>query len=129
MKNEYPTTQEIAEGWKKYLPTFETIHKTFNRPIIFTEIGYKSTADSTVDPWKWIDDIAINELPISKETQANCYAAFFDTVWEKDWFAGVHIWKLSDYYWERAASEKDELDFGPLGKPAEQVIIKGFQSE
>ena len=126
VKNEYPSVQQISEGWNKHFATIEAVHRKYNRPILFTELGYKSTADSAIKPWEWIDYETDINKPVSTETQANCYEAFFNTVWEKDWFAGVHIWQLRNNYVPRPGG-KSHLDFTPQGKPAEQVIAKGFE--
>ncbi len=126
VENEYPSIKQISKGWNKYLPEIEAIHKKYNKKILFTEMGYKSTADSAINPWEWIDYSSTQSKPHSVQTQANCYEAFFNTVWEKDWFAGVHIWQLrSDYVKE--SDEYNKLDFTPQGKPAATIIAKGFE--
>lgn len=126
VENKYPSVKQISKGWKKYLISFKSIYKKYNRKILFTEVGYKSTADSGIAPWEWIDEPSNQNKSFSTETQANCYQAFFNTVWKKDWFAGVHIWQLRSDYLERD-SENNKLDFTPLGKPAESIIAKGFK--
>lgn len=125
VENKYPNVEELSKGWNKYIPEIKSISKKYNRPILFTEIGYKSTADSAIDPWQWIDYSSDQNKAVSTETQANCYQAFFNTLWKKDWFAGVHIWQWrSDFVKNQG---KDHLDFTPQGKPAENVIAKGFE--
>ncbi len=125
VKNEYPSVEQISKGWKKYFPALESIHKKYNRKILFTEMGYKSTADSAIEPWQWIEHGSNQNKAFSTETQANCYQAFFNTVWKKKWFAGVHIWQMrSDYV---KTSGKNNLDFTPQGKPAEGIIAKGYE--
>ena len=125
-KNKYPSVQQISKGWNKHLSSIKAVHKKYNRKILFTELGYKSTADSAMKPWEWIDYSPNQDKVFSTETQANCYEAFFNRVWEKEWFAGVHIWQLRSHYQERN-NGKDNLDFTPLGKPAEKTIAKGFE--
>lgn len=123
--NEYPSVEQISEGWKPYLPAMESIHEKFNRPILFTEMGYRSTADGAIEPWHWIEDPAKQGKLYSSETQVNAYQAFFNTLWDQEWFAGVHIWQMrSD--WE-GLDEYSKLDFTPQGKPAEAVIAEGFE--
>ena len=125
VKNKYPSVRQISKGWRKYLPTIKSIHKKYNRPILFSEIGYKSTADSAIRPWEWMDNPYSKDKAFSAETQANCYEAFFNTLWEKEWFAGIHIWQLRS---DNAGNNgKNHLGFTPLGKPAEGVIAKGFK--
>jgi len=126
VENENPSVEQISKGWNKYLPTLESMHKKHNRQIIFTEMGYKSTSDSAMRPWEWIDYAEENDKTLSYETQANCYEAFFNTIWTKEWLKGVHLWQLrSDY--KEDFSPRNDLDFTPFGKPVEEVIARGFE--
>ena len=123
VKNKNPSVQEISKGWKKYFSSIKKMHKKFDKKILFTELGYKSTTDSAIEPWTWIDYSSNLYRPVSTETQANCYEAFFKTVWKKNWFAGVHIWQ---WHTSENSGGKDNLDFTPRKKPAENIIAKGF---
>jgi hypothetical protein len=125
VKNNSPSVDQISKGWKKHMRAIESIHNKYNRKVLFTEMGYKSTADSAIKPWEWIEYSPDQKKILCNETQANCYAAFFNTVWKKEWFAGVHIWQLrSDFVEGRG---KSHLDFTPQGKPAEIIIAQGFE--
>lgn len=123
VKNKNPTVKQISKGWKKHFSSIEKIHRKFDKKIVFTELGYKSTTDSAIEPWAWIDYSSNLYKPVSTETQANCYEAFFKTVWKKKWFAGVHIWQ---WHTSEENGGKDNLDFTPRKKPAENIIAKGF---
>jgi len=125
-KKEYASVKQISKGWRKYLPLIKRIHKKYNRKVLFTELGYKSTSDTAISPWEWVDHESNQFKSFSGETQANCYQAFFDMVWEKDWFAGVHFWVLRTDD-ETSKSFGTNLNFTPIGKPAEQVMAKGFE--
>ena len=125
VNNENPSLEQISEGWNQHLPSIEAVHKKYNRKVLFTEMGYKSTADSAIKPWEWLDYDAQSDYSHSPETQANCYQAFFDTVWIKKWFAGVHIWQLRSDFKENKRETK--LDFTPQEKFAEEVITRGFE--
>jgi len=50
VKHKNPSVEAISLGWEKYLPTLSKIAKQFNKKILFTEIGYKSTTDSAIEP-------------------------------------------------------------------------------
>lgn len=125
VQNENPTTQEISKGWKKYLEDIEKISQRFNKKVLFTEMGYKSSADSAVEPWKWFDYSEDANNKLSLETQVTCYEGFFDTVWNQDWFAGVHIWQLNALGVEYNGS--NNADFTPVGKPAQKLITEKFK--
>ena len=119
-----PSTNHISDGWNRYIKSMETIQNKYNKQIIFTELGYKSTADSAIEPWKWLEHAKVEERHYSLETQSNCYKAFFNSVWNKPWFGGVHIWQWSTY--KRNPSIKKDLNFTPQGKPAEHIIAEAF---
>jgi len=125
VKNECPSVKQISKGWIPYISDLESIHKKYNRDILFTEMGYKSSTDSAIEPWRWVETSPDHKNAVSLETQANCYQAFFNTVWKKKWFAGVHLWQMrSDYV---AARGGNNSNFTPQGKPAELIIAKGFE--
>ena len=127
-KNDFPSVKQISKGWKKYLPALESLHEKYNRKILFTEMGYKSTADSAHEPWQWLELSEEENNQLSMETQSNCYEAFFRTVWEKDWFAGVHIWQMrSDFHKYDRNKIRLNMNFTPQGKPAAEIIAKGFE--
>lgn len=123
-KNESPTVEELNKGWSKYIPNFERTSEKYGKKIIFTEMGYKSTTDSAIEPWKWIEYRNDNNAPLSTVTQANCYTSFFETIWNQDWFAGVYIWQMRADH--KPNHGKNDLDFTPQSKPAQQIITKAF---
>lgn len=121
-KNTNPSTEELSVSWTGHLKSIEKIQKKFNKPVIFTEIGYRSTEDAAIEPWKWPQE---NKDAISSDvTQARCYEAFFKSAWEKNWLAGAYFWKWYPH------GEKDmmEIDFTPQGKMAEKVLSQYYKS-
>jgi len=122
-----PSTKELIKGWKRHISTLSKVHRRFNKPILFTEMGYKSTMDSAIEPWAWIRYDSEHPRSVSIETQANCYEAFFKVVWPKKWFAGVHIWQWRNPHHKSGGST--DLNFTPQQKPAENIIAKGFAGE
>lgn len=121
---QHASVSDISRGWKKHLSDLASVQKRYGKPVLFTEMGYKSTSDSGIKPWEWMDYSDTLKANYSEETQANCYQAFFDMVWEKEWFAGVHLWQLrTDYSMEEL---NRNTDFTPQDKLAEEVIRRGF---
>lgn len=122
-QNLNPELAELEAGWNAHLKTLETLSTTYNKPIVFTELGYKSTENAAIKPWEW--GSSRNKLQkISKRTQAMCYQAFFNTIWKKDWFEGVHLWE-----WDGRSNKSDgnNTSFKVQGKPALNIIAKAFQ--
>ncbi len=117
-----PSLQELEQGWQKHSRTLEELHEKFQKPILFTEIGYKTTTDAAVTPWEWNTFSNQFYKKVSKKNQALCYQAFFNTIWTQPWFVGVHIWE-----WQtQGTSNGNNNAFTVEGKPALNVISKGF---
>ncbi len=119
-----PSVKDLQRGWKDHLNQIEQIHKKYNSPILFTEIGYKSTSDAAIEPWQWADGLSGLYKKVSNRTQANCYEAFFRTFWKKEWFAGVHLWQWQAK--EQPSRGQGSINFTPQQKPAENIMAKWF---
>ena len=109
-----PTKEELQKGWEKWKTDIEQWQKCVNRPVIFTEIGYPSSSHAPYTPWK--GGAYGNADP---DIQAKCYEAFFDTMWEEPWLAGVYWWK-----WDTnvRAGGRYNRQFTPQNKPAQDVL-------
>ena len=123
-ENENPELPELENGWKQHMSTLEALHLKHNKPILFTELGYKSTTDAGIKPWEWNTLGNRFHKKISKRTQALCYQAFFNTVWKESWLEGVHFWE-----WQSRITDTDGNNnaFLVQGKPALNVVAKEFK--
>lgn len=123
-----PSVAELKQAWQQYGDAIATLHNKYQKPVIFTEIGYRSTSDAAIEPWKWPDTSELNPsqfaTPEGLQTQANCYDAFFQTIWQQDWLAGVYWWKWFPSI--EANSKQQGAGFSPQNKPAEQLIRKYY---
>jgi hypothetical protein len=119
----------LERGWEKPLRSLEALHAKWGKNVIFTEVGWKSTADAAVRPWEWTEDSSQLLARVSTRAQADAYEAFFHAVWPKPWFAGAFIWK---WYGHARRHDHpggaDDIDFTPQGKPAEGVMARGYGS-
>jgi hypothetical protein len=113
-----PTLKELQNGWKAPVKRIESIHQKFQKPVLFTELGYRSTPDAAIEPWRWPE----RQEEVSNETQSKCYEAFFQTVWKLDWIAGFYFWK----WYPHTPRRPTDADFTPQGKPAEEVMKNWF---
>lgn len=112
--------EELTKNWNAPLLAIERVHKKYNKPVVFTEIGYRSDVQAAIEPWVWPRDM--KEVPVSEETQALCYQAFFKAAWNKNWLVGVYFWK----WYPHGTRRSEETDFTPQGKPAEKVMKENF---
>ena len=144
-----PGKNELVRSWRKHSKTLEEIAVKYQRPVIFTEVGYKNCTDAAIEPWIWPDQMSSKSVSISDEFQADCYDAMFEVMWSKKWFAGLFIWKwfpgtyALDYdgFQERMEERRKEwsqrrnielgprVQFTPQRKKAEEVMASWFGND
>ncbi|GAA3994973.1 hypothetical protein GCM10022408_01670 [Hymenobacter fastidiosus] len=119
-----PPKKSLLTNWQPHLKAIARVQKQFNKPVVFTEAGYKSTPDAAIEPWKWPDHTAAFSPP-DEATQAACYEALFETFWPQPWFKGLFVWK---WYPGLAADgpARRHADFTPQHKPAERVMAAWY---
>jgi len=126
-KNENPSKKDVVNGWKSHKSKLRAISRKYNKPILFSEVGYRSTSCAAIHPWEWVDDhdgSDAKKFTLSLESQATCYDAFFETFWKEDWFAGAMIWQWRGNHTK--AGGPTNVDFTPQNKPAQQVIEEWY---
>lgn len=113
-----PTIQEFEEGWKPYKKEIYNISKDFNKPILFTEYGYRSVDYAGRKPWE------SNRIQgqVNLQAQANGLQAIHNQFWKEEWFAGGFVWKWFLNH-EKVGGAKNNR-FTPQNKPAEELLEK-----
>ena len=119
-----PTKATLLASWKKPLRRLEAIQKRYKKPVLFTEVGYKTTPDAAIEPWAWPDRTAVF-TELDEQTQRVCYEAMFETFWRQPWFQGTFIWKWYPGLQPDGPAHR-HLDFTPQHKPAEQVMAQWY---
>lgn len=123
---ERPTVEELIEGWRPHLAQIEELHDRVGKPVVFTEIGYRSTADAAIEPWRWPRRGRGGQVEaVDLEVQSRCYEAFFRAVWPRPWLAGAYFWK----WYPSGGPGAGDPDFTPQGKPALEVLRRAFRGE
>ncbi|WP_143144228.1 glycoside hydrolase family 113 [Flaviramulus basaltis] len=115
-----PTLEECLKGWEKHKKEIISISKNNNKPILFTEYGYRSVDYSGKEPWK--SDRTMNQVNL--EAQTNTTQALYETFWKEDWFAGGFIWKWFNRH-DEVGGEKNHM-FTPQNKPVEALIKQNY---
>lgn len=117
-----PEVKMLKRQWLGPARDIELLHKAFRKPILFTEFGYRSTDACTWQQWE-IQNIPYHKQ-VNLQSQLNAYQAFFESFWDKDWFAGVFLWQWYTNH-EQAGGLKNS-DYTPQNKPAEKLISEWF---
>lgn len=115
-----PTLEQLKAGWQPHKERISQLSETVNRPVLFTEFGYRSMDYTAKKPWL-VDQ---NQMAVNFEGQVNAKKAIFEEFWEEDWFAGGFVWKW--FIDHKNAGGETCNRFTPQNKPAEDVLQQYF---
>ena len=116
-----PDLETLRAGARRVADEVELVHLVTGRPVIFTEVGFKSVRGSTVKPWQWTRRF---EPAVDLELQARAYRAVLEALWQRPWFYGMYWWK---WHSDMRQGGPADGDFTPRHKPAEQVLSEWYQ--
>ena len=114
-----PSLDTLQARWHTHRQALAHIHRQTGKPVLLTEVGYRSARTAAAAPWQWPEQNG--GVPPDSSLQARCYRAFFSTMDRAPWFAGAIIWK-----WHPRHSRQRPTAFTPQGKPAERVLARWF---
>lgn len=115
-----PDRESLMRAWQPIAAKLETLSATTQRPVLFTEIGYRSSDGAAWRQW----EIPRN-APLNLEAQRVAYEAFFETIWPRPWVIGAYPWKWFSYPNHSSATNNDyEIE----NKPAAGVIRRYYTS-
>jgi hypothetical protein len=108
----------MTEAARKALASLHALSIRNHRPVVFTEVGYASTADAAVRPWE-----EHRGEPVDVEAQRGAYAALLRAMQGESWLAGMFVWK-----WPSGGDATGGADrsFSPRGKPAQALIESAY---
>jgi Ca2+-binding RTX toxin-like protein len=128
-----PTVAEMVAAWhnlsgndywakvmeyKAPIEFFHSLSLRYDKPLVFTEAGYRSIDGTNIRPGGWVDASAPQDL----QEQYDAYNAFFQ-VWGSEggsWFKGAYLWG-----WD-PTNVYSPKGYSPMGKPAEGLITDWF---
>lgn len=110
----HPTVEELEAAWAGPKDVLANLSATYGKPIILTEIGYRSHHGCSSHPW---DSLIVS--PIDLEEQAYAYEAAFRQLYNEPWLAGFFWWQwLADPFQSGLCDD----GYSPHLKPAEDVL-------
>ena len=107
-----------AAEWAAHRDDLAAFAERAGRPVLFTEAGYRPSADAAREPWLWDSDAAPDPA-----LQARLYAALFAATWPEPWFEGVLVWKWSP---PAPPGGHGGDGFDVRGQPAAEVVRAWF---
>jgi len=117
-----PTMETLKAGWKNHKPKIKAVYENTEKPVLFTEYGYRSVDYSGKRPW----DFSREMKNVNLVAQENALKAIYDEFWQEEWFAGGFLWKWFDKHEKVGGVENAQ--FTPQNKPAEELIRKFYKN-
>jgi hypothetical protein len=115
-----PDRAALIRAWQPIAADLEALSATTQRPVLFTEIGYRSADGAAWRQWELPRD-----APLNLDAQRVAYEAFFETMWPRPWVLGAYPWKWFSYPNHSGPSSND-YEFE--NKPAADVIRRAYTS-
>ncbi|MEM9649855.1 MAG: glycoside hydrolase [Bacteroidota bacterium] len=112
----HPNMEHLKTGWQPWKEKLKALSNEEEKPILFTEFGYRSMDFTAKKPWL----VDRNQMDVNLKAQADATKAIFDEFWKEDWFAGGFVWKWFIHHGNSGGPNDNR--FTPQNKPAEDVI-------
>lgn len=117
-----PSIEDFEKGWQPHKNEVVEVQSKFNKPVLFTEYGYRSVDFVGKEPWN-LDKI---EGSVNLANQEKALQALYNQFWKEDWFAGGFVWKWFHNH-KKVGGQKNNR-FTPQNKPAELTIKKMYEN-
>jgi hypothetical protein len=119
----HPGVDELVASWQPIRARLAALAERFDRPVVFTEIGYHPAEGALAEPWLW----DVGDAAHAPENQARAYEAALDVFLDEPWFGGIFWWK-----WHaeprRTRRGSPAGTFSPQGLPAEAVLERVYKA-
>ena len=113
-----PSDEELKGSFEKILNKVAAVSARHDKPVLFTEIGFRSVEAPWENPHAEAGERASNATH-----QARAYKTVLEGLQNKSWCAGLFWWKWPT---DLADTHATDRRFIPAGKPAEEVVEQWF---
>ncbi len=113
-----PSLEALKAAWRSRIEELAALAAKWQKPLILTEIGYRSLDGASMHPWDWQI-----QGEVDLKEQEDCYRAAFESIYREPWFGGIFWWSWSPDPFEGGP---DDTGYPPHGKPAEDVLRTWF---
>jgi hypothetical protein len=115
-----PSIKYLETRWSTWKSKLFTLSKAFDRPVLFTEYGYRCTQFNCKDPW-----VDVTEDLYCEDCQHNALNAMFNSFWAEDWFAGGFLWKWFEP--NKSFRHESNKSYSVKGKLAVSSVSRAFK--
>lgn len=114
-----PSVSDLCYGWARLLVKIKALAEKWGKPVLITEIGYRSVQGAAQNPWDWQ-----KEGPVDLVVQRKCYEAALRMVAGRPYLAGMYWWQ---WFPDLSLGGPSDTSYSPFGKPAERVLRLRFR--
>jgi hypothetical protein len=114
-----PSPDSLLAMWQEGRYTrIEPFQRAWGKPLMFTEVGYRSTPGAATRPW----DAGLDN-GVDLTLQADLYQALFEYWRDVTWLKGLYLW-----YWSTDSDPAGQFDpgYSPQGKTAELIVSQWY---
>jgi len=116
------TFEALLEGGQRVRERVRSLADAWQKPVLFTEVGYTTRRDPAIRPWEWPD--GMKNVAIDEAAQAEAYRALLAPLLDEPRFMGFFVWRV--YADPDDVSQEAGWGFSPRGKLAELVMRDAF---
>lgn len=120
-----PTLEELTGALGVHLKRWNQIAAAADKPLLLTEVGYKSAPTAVSEPFGWPERLPKEQQRSDEAMQELAYRALLTELPRHDRVQGLFLWK---YFTDKDTGEEGVYGFSPRGKKAERVIRQAFAS-
>ncbi len=119
--NTTPSVQSLNASWANWKATkIAPFQQRWNKPVFFTEVGYRSVDGAARQPWNWDASGSLDT-----QEQVDCYESLFQTWGSVPWFVGAAFWQ-----WDTNANVSGtSTDYPIQNKPAYGTMRNWFTQQ
>lgn len=113
-----PTVAHLLEKWQPVKTQIKHLSLQTQKPVLFTEYGYRSIDYTTLRPW----DSSRELNTLNFEAQKNALEAIHTAFWNEDWFVGGFLWKW--FHKHEQSGGTSDSQYTVQNKPAQVLMGK-----
>lgn len=118
-----PSYAELEAGVERQLRGYEALSVQHDKPVVFTEFGFKAIRATALSPGTWPEHLPDEAKRYDERSQALAYAAVLNVAAQKPWLRGLYVWK---WFTDVDTDEEGPLGFSPRRREAARVLSRAF---
>lgn len=111
--------KKLIKGWEPHKAIMDSLAKNYERPVLFTEYGYRSIEGCAMKPWDYSEKGKRNEA-----AQALALKALYAVFWNDENYCGGFLWKWEPNH-AKAGGAKDQT-FTIQNKKAQHTVRERY---